>query len=95
MPGWRPRPAWPSPRPGPAPPVPPDATFAAPAGALLQNQDLSARRHFNDMAPGLHAGLGQAGFAALRQAVEGLAYDKALALLEPLLRQTGTGSAAS
>ena len=80
---------------GPATPLPPDATLLRQLVALLQNQDLSARRHFNDIAPGLHAGLGQAGFAALRLAVESLAYDKALALLEPLLRQTGGGSAAS
>jgi signal transduction histidine kinase/HPt (histidine-containing phosphotransfer) domain-containing protein len=80
---------------GLAPPVPPDAASLRQLAALLHNQDLSARRYFNDMAPGLHAGLGQAGFAALRLAVESLAYDKALALLEPLLRQTGGGSAAS
>jgi hypothetical protein len=79
---------------GPTPAAPPDAAALRQLMALLQNQDLSARRHFNEMAPGLHAGMGQGRFAALRQAVEGLAYDQAVALLEPLLRQPGTGSAA-
>ena len=76
----------------PSPAVPPTAASLRQLVALLQNRDLSARRQFHELAPGLHAGLGQPGFAALRQAVDSLAYDKAVSLLEPLLRQTGTGS---
>jgi signal transduction histidine kinase/DNA-binding response OmpR family regulator/HPt (histidine-containing phosphotransfer) domain-containing protein len=79
----------------PTPAAPPDPAALRQLMALLQNQDLSARRHFNEMAPGLHAGMGQDRFAALRQAVEGLAYDQAVSLLEPLLRQPSAGSAAS
>ena len=78
---------------GPTPAAAPDAAALRQLMALLQNQDLSARRHFNEMAPGLHAGMGQGRFAALRQAVEGLAYDKAVSLLEPLLRQPSAGTA--
>ena len=79
----------------PRPTAPPSADLLRQLVALLRNQDLSARRHFFELAPGLHAGLGQTGFAALRQAVEDLAYDKAVALLEPLLTTAAAGSAAS
>ena len=79
----------------PTPVASPDAASLRQLVNLLQNQDLSAGRHFKELAPGLHAGLGQAGFASLRQAVDGLAYNNALALLEPLLRQASDGSAAS
>ncbi len=80
---------------GPTPAGPPDDNCLRQLVVLLQNQDLSARRHFNDMAASLHAGLGRPVFAQLRQAVEGLAYDKAVALLEPLLKPTSAGSATS
>ncbi len=83
----------------PRPATPPGADSLRQLVTLLRNQDLSARRHFLELAPGLHAGLGQVGFAALRQAVEGLAYDKAVVLLEPLLKplhlELGTSSQAN